>query len=309
MNAETALPEKIGDFQCSLDTWTELHRMACEKAQDRLALPFDFPDELPPVEHTLMHYDLPDPYRAALAAYRERDAACFPAELPWRLYRMTGDSSDISENWESMCRHVSCIVSRTDSLSMCRLLSRMADCAQILRKKTQEEEFLRMREAYRHSAEADGWDSLAALCLAAEEQLLPESEIRHALTQSAESLSTVEITPEILRVCSENGYADAIAHRLIPESSGNADNSLLWKTDLWLYHYLGGLRPLSAGFSGIWIEPCFLPNVQWVKVRRRGISVEWDDRAIRITTPVPGVLCMNGKTWRIFPGKHIFPRV
>lgn len=308
-------PVETGDFQCSHDVLNRIHRMAREMACEDFASAVH--GTLPPPEQALMNYDFFDLYRLRLREMPDSETIPQSADrLSWisRIYQMAGDSSVIQENWAWMCRCMTLYEARNDPLSLYRLSGIMASCAQILGDTPLAEQYLAMQDRYQkefcrqYANHPDAWNDPLSLSCAVCEDLLPEEDRQIAIQRWGASFEQRWFTPEMLGILSDNGYAGSIFRCVTQDSPWETNRQIAYKTDAWLYRYVGGLRPLSAGFAGIWVEPCFLPDVEWVRLRHGGVFVEWDRRAIRITTPVPGVLRMQKNTWRIFPGKHIFPR-
>ena len=73
---------------------------------------------------------------------------------------------------------------------------------------------------------------------------------------------------------------------------------------MWFYKHLAGIQPLESGFAKVKIEPCFVDGLKWVKAHHKGISVEWDENSVRIVTPVPATVKLNGVEIELPAGTH-----
>ena len=76
----------------------------------------------------------------------------------------------------------------------------------------------------------------------------------------------------------------------------------------WFYEYAGGIRMAEAGFRKIRFEPFPLRQLDFVKVKFRGISTFWqwrgDDLYWEIDTPVEAELVLPDSVKKVAPGSY-----
>ena len=78
------------------------------------------------------------------------------------------------------------------------------------------------------------------------------------------------------------------------------------EVDMWMYKYIAGIR-IDAGGGSVRIEPCYIPEIDWVTASHRGISVHYDKEKIEITSDIPAVyVAQNGKEIQTRYGEKMF---
>ena len=73
------------------------------------------------------------------------------------------------------------------------------------------------------------------------------------------------------------------------------------EVNAWLYEYLAGIR-----FEGgeVYIQPCFVRGMDYVKAKYKDVSVYWDKSTLRIDVPNKTLVIVDGEKMYFDKGKH-----
>ena len=76
---------------------------------------------------------------------------------------------------------------------------------------------------------------------------------------------------------------------------------------MWFYKYLAGIKILE-GAETVYIQPCFLDEIKWVRAKYKGIQVYWDENVLEVTSDKPIILKMNNRSVNLKPGTYVVNR-
>ena len=89
------------------------------------------------------------------------------------------------------------------------------------------------------------------------------------------------------------------------DMSNSCNHHMFSEVDMWMYKYIAGIR-IDEGGGSVRIEPCYIPEIDWVTASHRGISVHYDKEKIEITSDIPAVyIAQNGKEIKLDTGKNV----
>lgn len=89
------------------------------------------------------------------------------------------------------------------------------------------------------------------------------------------------------------------------DMSNSCNHHMFSEVDMWMYKYIAGIR-IDEGGGSVRIEPCYIPEIDWVTASHRGISVHYDKEKIEITSDIPAVyVAQNGKEIKLDTGKNV----
>ena len=89
------------------------------------------------------------------------------------------------------------------------------------------------------------------------------------------------------------------------DMSNSCNHHMFSEVDMWVYKYIAGIR-IDEGGGSVRIEPCYIPEIDWVTASHRGISVHYDKEKIEITSDIPAVyVAQNGKEIKLDTGKNV----
>ena len=89
------------------------------------------------------------------------------------------------------------------------------------------------------------------------------------------------------------------------DMSDSCNHHMFSEVDMWMYKYIAGIR-IDEGGGSVRIEPCYIPEIDWVTASHRGISVHYDKEKIEITSDIPAVyVAQNGKEIKLDTGKNV----
>lgn len=89
------------------------------------------------------------------------------------------------------------------------------------------------------------------------------------------------------------------------DMSNSCNHHMFSEVDMWMYKYIAGIR-IDEGGGSVRIEPCYIPEIDWVTASNRGISVHYDKEKIEITSDIPAVyVAQNGKEIKLDTGKNV----
>ena len=89
------------------------------------------------------------------------------------------------------------------------------------------------------------------------------------------------------------------------DMSNSCNHHMFSEVDMWMYKYIAGIR-IDEGGGSVRIEPCYIPEIDWVTASHRGISVHYDKEKIEITSDIPAVyIAQNGKDIKLDTGKNV----
>ncbi len=89
------------------------------------------------------------------------------------------------------------------------------------------------------------------------------------------------------------------------DMSNSCNHHMFSEVDMWMYKYIAGIR-IDEGGDSVRIEPCYIPEIDWVTASHRGISVHYDKEKIEITSDIPAVyVAQNGKEIKLDTGKNV----
>lgn len=89
------------------------------------------------------------------------------------------------------------------------------------------------------------------------------------------------------------------------DMSNSCNHHMFSEVDMWMYKYIAEIR-IDEGGGSVRIEPCYIPEIDWVTASHRGISVHYDKEKIEITSDIPAVyVAQNGKEIKLDTGKNV----
>ena len=133
-------------------------------------------------------------------------------------------------------------------------------------------------------------------------------------------------TKYVVTALGEHGYCDTVYKAMINPDCPSPANWILsglttcseyWEMknsynhparaslDTWFYKYLAGIHIYG---EYIVVEPQFVEGIDWVKASYGGVSVEWNDKEIRIVLSKPADIVISGQKVRKTNGEWIFKR-
>ena len=86
------------------------------------------------------------------------------------------------------------------------------------------------------------------------------------------------------------------------------NHNIFSEIDTWLYKHIAGIKIAGHGFSEVLIQPNFLPELSFVKAHTAGIHVEWNTEEVKVTSPVPGILAIDGQRLPFRSGTFVYSR-
>ncbi len=241
---------------------------------------------------------------------------------------------------------VACPVEITDTAYYYRFACIMAECASLLGET--EQEFLSLSEnikvAFRKKFMKDGkmiFDTQTSVACAIYQKLYNDAEYDEAAAHLADLIRKKDYHIDcgvlgnkyIFDALSDYGYAD-VAYKMVSNPTcpsiahwknlGLSTFGEMWDLSLirhvsynhhmfgeigtWLYKHIAGIKPLAPGFAEVLIEPAFLPHLSFVRAHTAGISVEWDQNTVKVVSPVPGKLSVDGKVYGFDAGTVTYDR-
>lgn len=92
------------------------------------------------------------------------------------------------------------------------------------------------------------------------------------------------------------------------DMSHSCNHHMYSEVDMWLYKYIAGIR-IAEGAKSVFIKPCFIDSVDYVRANHRNIMVEWDKERIQISSDIPASAEINGKVYNLGIGVHTISRI
>lgn len=239
-----------------------------------------------------------------------------------------------------------CPVEITDTAYYYRFASVMIECAEILGENPEEYVTLakNIKTAFRNRFMKNGrmiFDTQTAVACAIYQGLFDGDEYFQASKHLAELVKQNDYhidcgilgTKYIFDALSDYGYSQVVYSMIsnpsypsyaywkslglttLPEAWDinlnkvvSLNHHMFGEIDTWLYKHIAGIKPAKPGFSEVLIQPNFLPGLSYVKAYTAGISVEWDKDNIKVVSPVPGVLKVDGKKMPFESGTFVYRR-
>lgn len=109
------------------------------------------------------------------------------------------------------------------------------------------------------------------------------------------------------------GYAQQVKEGLktLPEVFTYKTNPLMSynhhffsPVDVWFYKWVAGIKINGFGYDNVVIEPSFVNGVDNVKANLHGIKVEYNKNGIKIYSPYPFTLKLNGSEKKLSAGEY-----
>ena len=228
---------------------------------------------------------------------------------------------------------IACPTQITNTAYYYRFSCVMADCAELIGESASEylELAKNIKTAFRNKFMKDGkmiFDTQTSVACAIYQKLYEDEEYQAAASHLADLVRAKNYHTDcgvlgnkyIFDALSDYGYAD-IAYKMVSnptcpsfaywKSLGLSTLGEMWdlsvirhvsynhhmfsEADNWLYKHIAGIKPLAPGFAEVLIEPSFLPHLSFVKAHTAGVSVEWDNKTVKIISQVSGKLSVDGK--------------
>lgn len=228
---------------------------------------------------------------------------------------------------------IACPTQITNTAYYYRFSCVMADCAELIGASALEylELAKNIKTAFRNKFMKDGkmiFDTQTSVACAIYQKLYEDEEYQAAASHLADLVRAKNYHTDcgvlgnkyIFDALSDYGYAD-IAYKMVSnptcpsfaywKSLGLSTLGEMWdlsvirhvsynhhmfsEADNWLYKHIAGIKPLAPGFAEVLIEPSFLPHLSFVKAHTTGVSVEWDNKTVKIISQVSGKLSVDGR--------------
>lgn len=90
------------------------------------------------------------------------------------------------------------------------------------------------------------------------------------------------------------------------EMNQSLNHHMFSPVETWFYKCLAGIRHTAAGLE---IKPCIIPEISWIKASHGDVHVEWNEKELRIQTPVECKVIFAGREQTLKPGKHRLQRI
>lgn len=248
-------------------------------------------------------------------------------------------------DWAAPCKDNEwCPINITDTAYYYKFACVMAECSRLLNRDSTKYDILanRIKKSFRSKFMNSGkmiHDSQTAVACAMYQGLFEEDEMPKAAKRLAELVAQNDYridcgvlgTKYIFDSLADYGYNEVL-YKMISnpqcpsyafwKNSGMNTLGELWdlsivqhtsenhhmfgEVETWLFKHIAGIKPLKPGFKEVLIKPQFLQDIEWVKAKYKGISVEYNKETITINTDVSGILELPSGKYKIDKGSHTF---
>ncbi len=134
----------------------------------------------------------------------------------------------------------------------------------------------------------------------------------HGLVMIFDIMSENGLTEELFKTVVNDkydGYAKCVKEGLstLPEHfsmQASLNHHYRSMVDAWFYKELAGIKLKGFGYSGLVIEPKFVSGIKKLKATVKGISVEYNEKELRVNSPYDFTLILKDKSQKLYAGEY-----